>query len=224
MVSQMAKFSGILNARIFTPSLLMLVSLSVEAVDVKADIYADNWFALYQEGKLVKEDSVAFKTERSFNTESFTFSTELPAQFSIVIKDYYENDSGLEYIGNRRQQMGDGGFVAQFFDADTNELIDVSDSSWNCLVIHRAPLNKSCARDDNPEQTCESDIIDAPEGWMLSSFDDSAWAPAVEWPFNAVRPHGGYRDAQWREEAKIIWTEDLEMDNELLCRFTIEAT
>jgi len=212
-----------INLKTICLSLLFLAPQISYAVDIKADIYVDNWFALYQEGELIKEDSVPFKTERSFNTESFTFSTELPAQFSIIIRDYYENDSGLEYIGGRRQQMGDGGFVAQFFNADTNELIDVSDSSWSCLVTHRAPLNRSCVRDDNPEQTCESEINEAPEGWMLSSFDDSAWSPAIEWAFNAVRPHGGYRDAQWRDEAKIIWSEDLEVDNELLCRFTIEA-
>ena len=98
---------------------LLLLSISnAHATQINADLWADNWFALYQNSILIKEDTTPFKTKRSF-----------------IIKDNYENDTGLEYIGKRRQQMGDGGFIGQLFNAKTNELIDVSDDSWRCLVI-----------------------------------------------------------------------------------------
>ncbi len=106
---------------------LFSASASAEERNIKADVWADNWFALYLDATLIKEDSVPYNTERSFNAESFTFAAELPAQVSVIVKDFKENDSGLEYIGRDRQQIGDGGFSAQFRDAETGKLIAVSD-------------------------------------------------------------------------------------------------
>lgn len=202
--------------------LLLSFASTSNALEIKADVWADNWFALYQDEQLIKEDSVAFNTERSFNSESFSFTTDLPASFSIVMKDFYENDSGLEYIGSRRQQMGDGGFIAQFFNAQTDELIAVSDDSWQCTSIHQAPLNKQCARDDNPTETCEANISEEPVDWMASNYDYSSWPPATVHSANTVRPHGGYRNVNWVDEAQLIWGEDVEVDNIILCRFTID--
>lgn len=190
---------------------------------VRADVWADNWFALYREDELIKEDSVPFNTERSFNSESFQFETALPVQMSVVIKDFYENDSGLEYIGSRRQQMGDGGFMAQFFDAASGDLLQVSNGDWRCRVIHRAPLNPACERTDNPEESCQSEINAEPDNWRDNDFDASSWANAVVHSARDVRPHGGYTSVDWESSAQLIWGEDLEKDNVLLCRFTIPA-
>ena len=90
---------------------------SADERTINADVWADNWFAVYLESELIKEDSVAYNTEQSFNKESFTFAAELPAQINIIAKDFKENDSGIEYIGRPRQQIGDGGLSAQFRDA-----------------------------------------------------------------------------------------------------------
>ena len=38
-----------------------------------AEIWADNWFALYVNGKKVGEDSTPFATERSFNSDAISF-------------------------------------------------------------------------------------------------------------------------------------------------------
>ena len=190
---------------------------------IKADVWADNWFALYVGDELVKEDSVPYNTERSFNKESFEFDVELPAQLSFVIKDFKENDTGLEYIGSPRVQMGDGGFKAQFFDAATGKLVAVSSDEWRCLAIHRAPLNKSCERSPNPTMDCQSDIDAEPANWRDPDFDDSDWPNAVVHSAQAVRPHGGYPGVDWRAEAMLIWTDDLEIDNTILCRVTISA-
>ncbi len=213
----------LLNSFSLSSVLLLSFTYTANALEIKADIWADNWFALYQDQELVKEDSVAFNTERSFNSESFSFETQLPASFSVIMKDFYENDSGLEYIGSRRQQIGDGGFIAQFFDAQTGQLIAVSNDSWQCTTIHQAPLNKQCARDDSPIKTCETNINEAPAGWMAADYDYSNWLPATVHSSNTVRPHGGYRDVSWVSDAQLIWGEDIEVDNIVLCRFTIDA-
>lgn len=202
---------------------LLACSSASNALEINADIWADNWFALYQGEELIKEDSTAFNTERSFNSESFSFSADLPATFNVIMKDFYEDDSGLEYIGSRRQQMGDGGFIAQFFDAESGDLIAVSDDSWRCTVIHQAPLNKQCSGDNNPIETCQSNISEQPEGWMAEDFDVSGWPQATVHSARTVRPHGGYRNVNWVSDAELIWGEDVEVDNVLLCRFTIDA-
>ena len=77
-----------------------------------AEVWADNWFALYANGKKVGEDSVSITTERSFNSEVITFTASYPLTLGLVAKDYIANDSGLEYIGSPRQQIGDGGIIA----------------------------------------------------------------------------------------------------------------
>ena len=193
-------------------------------ITIQADIWVDNWFALYRGDRLIQEDSVAFNTEQSFNKESFTFASELPAQMGVIIKDYFEDDTGLEYIGSRRQQMGDGGFQAQFFDAANGEILAVSNDSWRCKVIHQAPLNADCERDQNPAQTCQHQIDPEPDGWKSAEFDDSAWPNATIHTARAVRPIGGYHSVNWHPEAKLIWSEDLEIDNAILCRFLLVET
>jgi hypothetical protein len=189
---------------------------------IKADVWADNWFAVYIESELIKEDSVPYNTEQSFNKETFTFTAKLPAQVAIIAKDFKENDSGIEYIGRPRQQMGDGGLSAQFHDAETGELIAASDETWRCKSIHRAPLNKSCERSPNPLQDCETDITPEPEGWNSADFDDSNWPNAIVHSARAVRPLRGYHEIDWDAGAKLLWADDLEIDNTILCRVVLK--
>ena len=86
-----------------------------------AEVWADNWFALYVNGELVGEDSTPITTERSFNAETITFTAAYPLTIGIEAKDFKETDSGLEYIGERNQQMGDGGIIAQITDLSTGQ-------------------------------------------------------------------------------------------------------
>lgn len=192
---------------------------------IKAQVWVDNWFALYSGNTLIKEDSVPYNTEMSFNTESFTFNTTLPAQLSVIMKDYKENDTGLEYIGSRRQQAGDGGFIAQFVDAKTNEVLAVSNEGWRCTTIHRAPLNlNECERSSNPAQSCKSKIDPEPSDWKSPSFDSSSWPNAIVHSIREVQPHGDYGRYSWQPSAKFIWSSDIVVDNTVLCRFTLPAS
>ncbi|MBK7601025.1 MAG: hypothetical protein IPJ07_21900 [Acidobacteria bacterium] len=92
------------------------------AVSINGDVWADNWFALYLGDKLLIEDSVSITTERSFNAESFTFNADYPIVLNFVLKDFKQDDSGLEYIGTKKQQLGDGGFIAQFTDVENRQV------------------------------------------------------------------------------------------------------
>ena len=185
-----------------------------------ADVWADNWFAMYQGERLVFEDSVPITTERLFNAESFSFEPSWPLVLAFVIKDFKQDDSGLEYIGKPNQQMGDGGFIAQLHD-DQGRLVGVSDGSMRCLVVHHAPVDRSCVTAADPLARCGSRIAEEPVGWKLPSFDDAGWAAATVYRADQVRPKGGYDHVAWDPTAKLVWTSDLQADNTLLCRLTI---
>lgn len=211
-----------LNRRCLIATVFCFIATTAQSeTEIRGDVWADNWFQLYINEELIAEDSVSFATERSFNAESFVFNATLPAQGAIVMKDYYKDDSGLEYIGSSRQQMGDGGLAAQFTEVSSDNLIAFSSSEWMCHTIHQAPLNRECVRSDDPINACESNILEEPLGWKSTNFDDSSWQSAVEHSARVVRPHGGYDDIDWVPEAELIWGKDIEIDNVLLCRFTL---
>ncbi len=193
-------------------------------ITIKGEIWADNWFAFYLGEALIKEDSVPITTERSFNAETFTFEAAYPLVLNFIVKDFKENDTGLEYIGTGRQQMGDGGLIAQFTNTATGELIAATDSSWVCTVIHEAPLDKSCEKSANPvagQAPCGFTAVDEPAGWKSAAFDSSGWSNASVYTENQVGPKDGYDKIQWNSAAELIWGPDLETNNTLLCRLTI---
>jgi hypothetical protein len=170
----------------------------------KLEAWADNWFAMYLGEQLIVEDSVSITTERSFNSETFSFDAEYPLHLNFILKDYKQNDTGLEYIGAANQQMGDGGFIAQLTDTSTGKIVGVSSSAWKCTVLHKAPTNKSCEKDTTPEQTCLSQITAEPSGWKGTDYDDSSWTRATEYPAATVSPKGGYNQISWDASAKLI--------------------
>ena len=189
----------------------------------KLEAWADNWFSMYLDNDLVAEDSVPITTERSFNSETVTFDGSYPLNLNFILKDYKQDDTGLEYIGTAKQQMGDGGFIAQITDESTGKVVMVSSSAWSCLVIHKAPLNPSCEKDANPSTTCMAQIVQEPGGWKAADYDASAWPNATEYTEAAVGVKEGYFDITWSAGAKLIWTSDLKQDNTLLCKVEVGA-
>jgi len=189
-----------------------------------AEIWADNWFEMYINGEKVLEDSVPITTERSFNAEKFSFNTELPSLIAFKVKDFKANDTGLEYIGTKRQQIGDGGFIFQITDNKTDSVITVSNSEVKCMVLHRAPLDASCSKETQPiagEGKCLFKEFKEPEAWASVKYDDSKWANAKVHSVKEVRPKEGYDEIQWSPSAKLIWSSDLKKDNTLICRVNL---
>ena len=175
-------------------------------------------------GEQVAEDSVSITTERSFNAESFEFEAERPFTIGLVAKDFKENDTGLEYIGTRRQQMGDGGVIVQIIDG-AGDVVVVSDDGWQCYVIHTAPLDKSCESSRNPVAgmgACGFDAEDEPTNWDTADFDASDWPAADVYSARQVSPKDGYDEITWADEAELIWGPDLEQSNTVLCRLTVQ--
>lgn len=195
--------------------------VTADTATYRIDVWADNWMAVSVDGVLIGEDSVSITTERSFNAESFTFEAAMPFTLAIEAKDFKETDSGLEYIGENNQQMGDGGLIAQVVDVATGEVVAVTDASWSALVVHRAPLNTGCEDDPDPDSTCEFEVFEVPADWTTVGFDDSGWAPATVWAAADVDPKFGYDDIAWDAAAQLVWGNDLEVDNTVLMRTVV---
>jgi hypothetical protein len=193
---------------------------SAGAETFTAEVWADNWFALYANGVQVGEDSVPITTERSFNAQCVTFSATYPLTIGLVSKDFVQDDSGLEYIGLANQQMGDGRVILQVKDS-TGAVVAATDSTWRGLSIFRAPLNTDCVTSSSPIDDCEREILAEPTGWADPAFDDSEWAAAIEYTSDEVGAKDGYTQISWDPSAKIIWASDLHVDNTILWRFTI---
>jgi hypothetical protein len=193
------------------------------AVTFTAEVWADNWFSLYVNGEPVGEDSVPITTERSFNAETITFTATYPLTIAMVTKDFKEDDSGLEYIGTDRQQMGDGGFIAQITDTSTGTVVTTTTSAWRGLVIHRAPLNADCVTAADPITACEHEVLPEPDGWTTPGFDDSDWTAATVYTAAEVGAKDGYDTISWSPSAALIWSGDLKVDNTILWRTTVAA-
>lgn len=205
-------------------STLFFTGQAVSAETFTADVWADNWFSLSVNGTQVAEDSVPITTERSFNAESFSFTAQRPFVLGLTAKDFKENNTGLEYIGTRRQQMGDGGVILQIKDA-SGATVAVTDDKWMCMVTHRAPTDKSCEKQDSPvagQGPCGFEVADEPADWDNTDFDASSWSAATEHSESAVSPKDGYDRISWDNNAQLIWGADLETDNTVLCRFVVE--
>jgi phosphatidylethanolamine-binding protein (PEBP) family uncharacterized protein len=208
--------------------LTTLTTPSINAATAKssifqAEVWVDNWFALYINGKKVGEDSVPITTTKSFNSEKIKFTSTYPFTIGVIAKDYTENSSGLEYIGQPKQQIGDAGIVLQIRDLTSGKIISTTDKSWKTLLINKAPLNPECVTSKNPIQDCKYANTAIPANWATSSFKDSQWGNATEFTEKEVGVKEGYFDIAWSPSSKLIWTSNLKLDNTILIRKTVTS-
>lgn len=194
-----------------------------KVVSFQAEVWADNWFALYVNGKKVGEDSTPITTEKSFNSEKIKFSATYPLTIGVIAKDFTENESGLEYIGKPNQQIGDAGIILQIRDTATGKIVAQTSSDWKVLIVNKAPLNPECVSSNNPEVDCKSSTSKFPTSWSSSNFKDSSWKFATVFSKETVGVKDGYFDFIWSPLAALIWSQDLKLDNVILLRKVVKT-
>lgn len=199
------------------------IGTTSKTTSFQAEVWADNWFALYVNGKKVGEDSVPITTERSFNSEKIKFSATYPFSIGVLARDFTENASGLEYIGKPNQQIGDAGIIFQIRDLSSNKIVAVSNQNWKVLVLNKAPLNVECVKSTNPLLDCKSQVVATPKLWSTATFKDSKWAQATPFSKEEVGVKDGYFDIKWDVSASLIWSSDLKLDNAILLRKIVKA-
>ena len=87
----MKKIFVLILAFAFLPSSGISQAAVSKNVSFQAEIWADNWFSLYVNGKKVGEDSVSISTEKSFNSEKINFTATYPLTIGLMAKDFVEN-------------------------------------------------------------------------------------------------------------------------------------
>ena len=194
-----------------------------KSIAFQAEVWADNWFALYVNGKKVGEDSVPITTEKSFNSEKIKFSATYPLTIAVIAKDFTENASGLEYIGKSNQQIGDAGIILQIREVVSDRVIAKTAHDWRVLAVSKAPLNPECVTSTNPSNDCKSSNTKMPSAWSSPSYKDTSWKFATEFSKETVGVKDGYFDFTWTPSASLIWSSDLKLDNIILLRKVIKA-
>jgi phosphatidylethanolamine-binding protein (PEBP) family uncharacterized protein/Ca2+-binding EF-hand superfamily protein len=168
---------------------------------IKVNVYADNWFMLYINGKLTAVDSIDFIPH---NVVTVDILPEYPMTIAVMAKDNADAKTGMEY----GDHIGDGGFIIKFADGT------VSNASWKAKCFFKGPLNHDAA---NPKV----EHTPIPENWFAVDFDDSQWPNATEYTEERVNPKAPFYDADFAG-AKFIWSEDLDLDNTILFRTKID--
>ncbi|OYW77263.1 MAG: hypothetical protein B7Z37_05015 [Verrucomicrobia bacterium 12-59-8] len=168
---------------------------------MRLNVYADNWFMLYVNGRLVAVDPIQFTPH---NVVSVDFLPEYPMTIAVLAKDNADPKTGLEYGSS----VGDGGFILKFADGT------VTNGSWKAKSFFHGPINGDTA---NPQVKQEP----LPANWWAVDFDDSSWKNAKEYTVEEVDPKQPYFENNF-EGAKFIWTDDLALDNTIVFRTRIE--
>jgi hypothetical protein len=168
---------------------------------IKANIYADNWFVLFVNGKLTAVDSIDFIPH---NVVSVDILPEYPMTIAVMAKDNADPKTGMEYGAH----IGDGGFILKFGDGT------VTSAKWKAKCFFTGPLGGDAK---NPKVRHEP----IPDDWYKVDFDDSKWGFATEYTEERVNPKEhffkfDFKDARW------IWTEDLDLDNTVIFRHRVE--
>ena len=166
---------------------------------VKLSAYADNWCMIYINGKLVAVDSLEFLPH---NVVSVNILPAYPMTIAVLARDNADPKTGLEY----GTQIGDAGFILKLADGT------VTSAAWKAKNFFKGPLNRDIA---NPKV----EYTPVPANWFAPDFDDSAWAAATEYPESRVKPDGDYAASDF-SGAKFIWTDDIDLDNTVIFRYT----
>ncbi len=168
---------------------------------IKANIYADNWFILYINGKLTAVDSIDFIPH---NVISVDILPEYPMTIAVMAKDNADPKTGMEY----GTHIGDGGFILKLGDGT------VTNARWKAKCFFTGPLDRDVA---NPRVK----HTPIPENWWAVDFDDSSWGYATEYTEERVGPKEHFYKFDFKD-AKWIWTEDLDLDNTVIFRYRVE--
>lgn len=168
---------------------------------LRMNVYADNWFVLYINGKLVAVDPIDFLPH---NVVSVDVLPQYPMTIAVMAKDNADPKTGMEY-GNH---IGDGGFIIKFSDGT------VSNATWRAKNFFKGPLNSDT---QNPKVT----YTPIPANWFAVNFDDSGWSKAVEYTEERISPKAPYFEADFKG-AKFIWSDDLNLDNTVVFRTRID--
>jgi hypothetical protein len=227
-------------ARVTPSSLAEVDTNAVPVVDIDHDgevvtgyIFADNYFELYVNGKLVAVDAVPFTP---FNSSIVKFKVKKPYDIAIKAVDWEEN-SGLGSENNRGQAFhpGDGGLIASFSDGT------ITNSQWSAQTFYTAPIyDLTCPQELGSQRLttqCSTSSVrqyltsyslhwDLPTHWVSNSIYHD-WPNAVEFSEDEIGVNNKPAYMNFREKfagsgARFIWSSNVILDNLVLFHYRVE--
>ncbi|MBG9997323.1 hypothetical protein I6F50_20050 [Pseudoalteromonas sp. NZS127_1] len=224
-----------------TPKSLSEVNLSsVPIIEVDKDgevitgyIFADNYFELFINGKLIAVDPIPFTP---FNSNIVKFKVKKPYDIAIKVVDWEEN-SGLGSEDNRGKRFhpGDGGFIASFSDGTK------TNSKWSAQTFYTSPVyDLKCAKEIGDQRLttkCSTNGADKyietyslhwdiPVNWKLNE-SYLSWPNSVEFTEDEIGVNNKKAYMNFQEQfsgsgASFIWSSNLVLDNLVLFRYRVK--
>jgi len=206
-----------------------------------AYIFADNYFELYVNGKLIAVDAVPFTP---FNSSVIRFKIDRPFSVAVLAVDWEEHlGLGSEKNRGRTYHPGDAGFVAVIKD-ESGKTVALTDVGWKAQTFYIAPLqDRSCLKVEGQRRdssSCSTESVQdgssfsaahwtLPNNWFATDYDDRAWPSASVFTNDTVgvdhKPaFMNFTDIfdDPKADAEFIWSSNLVLDNLVLLRKTIE--
>lgn len=209
-----------------------IIEIDPDGEVVTGYLFADNYFELYVNGKLVAVDPVPYTP---FNSALVRFRAKRPITYAIRLVDWEENlGLGTELNGSNAFHAGDGGLMASFSDGT------VTDGRWKAQSFYIAPLDDpaqvverpdgghdSSAASNNPTRHEDAYGLHytVPANWFAPSYSACPWPAATTFTEAAVgvddKPAYTNFPAQFsRSGAQFIWSSNLVLDNDVIVRYT----
>ncbi|MCA9421789.1 MAG: hypothetical protein KC592_12275, partial [Nitrospira sp.] len=206
-----------------------------------AYIFADNYFELYVNGRLLAVDAVPFTP---FNSSVIRFKATRPFSLAVMGVDWEENlGLGSEQNRGYAYHPGDAGLVAVIKD-ESGQTVAVTDKTWRAQTFYTAPLNdRSCLKVRGPvrdSSACSMESVrdgssfsaahwQVPASWFAPGFDDSDWPHATVFTNDTVGVNNKPAYMNFRNvfdapiaDADFIWSSNLILDNLVLMRKVVE--
>ncbi|AWF80932.1 hypothetical protein BTJ40_08980 [Microbulbifer sp. A4B17] len=210
-----------------------VVDIDQEGEVVTGYIFADNYFELYINGKLVAVDPVPFTP---FNSSVVKFRVNKPYDIAVKAVDWEENSGeGTESNRGVQSHPGDGGFIASFSDGTTTS------SKWHAQTFYTAPIYDLGCVKERGEERSSSDCAESPkdpgaqiyslhwnipENWKVDN-KYLSWPFATEYTERQIgvdnkNAYMNFRDQFYGSGAKFIWSKNIVLDNLVLLRYRVE--
>lgn len=233
--------------RTTTEALSHLTESDIVVVDadgelITAFVFADNYFELSINGRIIAKDKVPFTP---FNSSIVRFRVRRPFTIAMLLVDWEEHlGLGSENNNGVLYHPGDGGMVALFRN-EVNEVVAITNSAWRAQTFYTAPIKDlSCPKEVGTQRLSSSCNADGsndgskfyalhwpiPENWSSPSFIDAEWPFATTYTnaeigVNNKPAYTNFSDVfdAPTHDAQFIWSSNVVLDNCVITRYTVDA-
>jgi hypothetical protein len=186
----MAAFLGGLIALVFTAEAVSYECPGTPGT-VIGTVYCDNTFTMWVNGEEVAKDPVAFTPHQAVRV-AFEWDGTSSITYAIQCEDF-ASESGYEYTGSDRPQLGDGALIAEFNDGLGTV---TAANSWRVYTATFGPTDASQQNGCSASNlsACVVEDRGMPQGWTTVDFDDSGWVLATSY---SAEEAGWGRSPEW---------------------------